>query len=151
MGNRIFLSVIFTAAAYLFYSTFFFKKNFIARTSSPESMPRVFLVSILIVTLLLFIRDYKKDLSSHVMELFTGTRLYVVLALPLYLLALPWLGFTVSTFLLLTLLFGILAKNKPSVRGVLVNAFMAACLSSLTFFLFREVFHIQLPVNMFDI
>jgi len=150
MGNRLFLGGLFTAAAYLLYDTFFFKKNLIARTSSPESMPRIVLAAIMVVALLIFLRDYRKDLPSHVATLFRGTRLYVVIVLPVYLLLLPWLGFSVSTFLLLTVLFTILTPEPPSARRLLVNALLAACLAGCTFVVFRQVFHIQLPVNMFD-
>ena len=78
-------------------------------------------------------------------ELFQGTRLYVVVALPVYLLALPWLGFSLSTFLLLFALFTLLAENRPDAKGLALNALLAALLAGTVFFLFRQVFHIQLP------
>lgn len=145
MGNRIFLSVVVAAAAALFYSTFFFKKSLIGASSSPEGMPRFVLTGIIVVGLLLLARDWKKGLSAHVRELFQGTRLYVVVALPVYLLALPWLGFSLSTFLLLLALFTLLAENRPDAKRLALNALLAALLAGTVFFLFRQVFHIQLP------
>ncbi|MCL2122450.1 MAG: tripartite tricarboxylate transporter TctB family protein [Desulfovibrionaceae bacterium] len=150
MGNKLFISGIFVAAAYLFYDTFFFQKNLIARTSSPEGMPRIVLASIMLIALLMFARDYRKAIPSRVSCLFQGTRLYVLIALPLYLLALPWLGFTVSTFLSLVVLFDILSPEKTTLKSLLLNTLLAACLAGCTFFVFRQLFYIQLPVNIFD-
>lgn len=142
MGSRIFLSIVVAAAAALFYSTFFFKKSLVGASSSPEGMPRFVLTGIIVVDLLLLARDWKKCLSAHVRELFQGTRLYVVIALPVYLLALPWLGFSLSTFLLLFALFTLLTESRPDAKGLALNALLAGGV----FFLFRQVFHIQLSI-----
>ncbi len=146
MGNRIFLSSVIAIAMALFYSTFFFKKSLIAAQSSPEGMPRIVLAAIIIVGLLLLIRDWKKDLSAHVQELFQGTRLYVTIGMPLYLLLLPFLGFSLSTFLLLFSLFILFEETKPDTKRLAVHACLALVLSVSVFYVFREFFQIQLPV-----
>lgn len=145
MGNRIFLSVVLATAAALFYSTFFFKKSLIGASSSPEGMPRVVLAGIIVVGLLLLARDWNKGLPAHVRELFQGTRAHVVVALPAYLLALPWLGFSLSIFLLLFALFTLLLKDRPGAKALALNALLAVVLAGAVFLLFRQVFHIQLP------
>ncbi len=151
MGNRIFLSTVCAAASCLLYTTFFFKKNLIAASSSPEAVPRLVLGCILAVSALLLLRESRRGPSGRRVGLLEGARPHVLAALTVYLLILPWLGFTVSTFLLLSVLFTILAKGRPTPKSVLLNALLAAVLAGVTFFVFRQVFHIQLPVNMFDI
>lgn len=151
MGNNIFLLTIVVVASALFANTFYFPTSFIAATSSPESFPRAVLLAIIVTGILLCIRDWKKHRPSHVGELFRGMRLYVVLALPAYLLILPWLGFTLSGFLLLFLLFSLLRESRPDIKAMIVNAFLSAGLSFGVFLLFNGIFHIQLPTGWFDI
>lgn len=146
MGSRIFVSTIIAAAAALFYSTFFFRKSLIGASSSPEGMPRVILGLIILVGLAILIRDWKKDGSCHFADLFKGTRLVVVVSLPIYLAALHWLGFAVSTFLLLSLLFCLFAEQRPTGRDIAFNTGLAAALSAAVFCIFRHGFHIQLPM-----
>ena len=146
MGNKIFLSFIVICASALFYSTFFFKKTLIGATSSPEGMPRIILLGIILTGIAILIRDWKKPLPCYFKELFKGQRLYVVISIPIYIFIQAWIGFLISTFIMLLVLFLIFTNKKIDFKIITFNTILSLFLSVGIFIIFRHIFLIQLPM-----
>ena len=146
MGNKIFLSFIVICASALFYSTFFFKKTLIGATSSPEGMPRIILLGIILTGIAILIRDWKKQLPCYFKELFKGQRLYVAISMPIYILIQAWIGFLLSTFIMLLVLFLLFTNKKINIKVVILNIILSTLLSVGIFIIFRHIFLIQLPM-----
>jgi apolipoprotein N-acyltransferase len=82
--------------------------------------------------------------------LFSGGRwqrvFFVIFALGVYAWAMPVLGYLISTFALMTVLFWVLEKKKPG--QVLVSALLSTL---ITYFVFSKWLNCQFPDGLFGL
>jgi len=103
-----------------------------------------------ILSLMLFLQaSFRKEEVKHE-PLFTGKLwkriIFVLIALTLYSWVMPTLGYLISTFLLMTLLFWLLERKK--VWLVFVSSFLATL---ITYFVFSKWLNCQFPDGLFGL
>ncbi len=101
-----------------------------------------------ILSIFLFLRASLEKEEIKAEPLFAGIlwqRIVIVLiALALYAWAMPVLGYLISTFVLMTLLFWVLEKNKTG--WVFVSSFLSTL---VTYFVFSKWLNCQFPDGLF--
>lgn len=82
----------------------------------------------------------KSNFSSKINEILPITLIYMILIISAYLLAMPYIGFVLSSALFLFVSFLLLWK-----KGVLLSAALAIFALAIIYLIFRTVFQVVLP------
>ena len=107
--------------------------------------PNILAVAFLLLAAGLFSEGYKqRDIAASPKDAddakYTRMRLFFILLIAGYILAMPYIGFLISTFIFLTMIMKLC--NTP---GYLLPAGIAVIASITIFFAFRELLNVPLP------
>lgn len=138
--DQIIAGCIFSVSLFFYYQTTLFLIPETVNITSPALIPRIWVVVLLILSIILFIRSKNKNAVNT--DHSPITVLIIIIMLIGYLVAMQWVGyyFTTPVFILLTMY--LLKYRKATI--MVINAFGFVIFSYL---IFSKLLHIDLPLG----
>lgn len=153
MGELVFLGVLALLFGLLYLPTYNFEISNLDTSGGPAMFPRAVIIFTLIFIAVRFIMVLKtKEKKDFVfLELFRGMRLFFFASIVIFIIALKYLGYLVSTiaFLLVTLnfLYYKTRDNMGSVKSIIIRNVLAIMLVFALRYFFVEIVNVILPTG----
>ena len=142
LGNILIPCILIAVSLMFMTLTFRFARQ---EEAGPELIPRLWIYLIVVLSAIILWQVFRgKDKVASKIEK-PGLLIFVMAALIGYFLAMPFLGYFLSTFLFIVLLLNVLSYSKKVLIYVIAGGW---CLAS--YLVFYKLFYIQLPLGFFE-
>ncbi len=131
---------ILSVSLFFLYQTFLFQIPESVNITSPALIPRIWIAILVFLSILLVVRSKNKEEETG--KTFIGTVLLIIAFLIIYLVAMQWVGYYVTTPLFILSAMYLLNYRKTSI--MVINAFGFVLFSYL---IFNQLLHIDLPLG----
>jgi len=151
MGELIFLALLLVIGISFWFMTFSFTVSPLDKSGGAGVFPRMVIILLLAFVVLRIFQVLRKKEKAHFifLELFSGIRLFFLLSFVVYVVALNWLGYLISSILFLAITTNYFSYKTRDSFGtvkliVLRNAGVIAFVFA-TYHFFDTTLHIALP------
>ena len=142
LGNILIPCILIAVSLMFMTLTFRFARQ---EEAGPELIPRLWICLIIVLSAIILRQIFRgRDKVASKIEK-PGLLIFVMAALIGYFLAMPFLGYFLSTFLFIVLLLNVLSYPKKVLIYVIAGGW---CLAS--YLVFYKLFYIQLPLGFFE-
>ena len=142
--NQIIAGTILSVSLFFYYQTLLFQIPETVNITSPALLPRIWIITLIILSVILIFRSKKGD---SIKETYSPKTVIIIIALLLaYLVAMQWIGYFITTPVFILSTMYLLKYRKTAFMTI--NAFGFVLFS---YFIFQKLLHIDLPLGWFFI